>query len=112
MRLTMPCRPGWTAWPTSGRQRPQALFIPSRREGLTLHCLHACIRHVNYSPFDLRAETKTRGDPGHSCRNAPHGRSHKERRSGRWFVLMENLGIPKAVAFDANFREAGFAMFP
>ena len=27
------------------------------------------------------------------------------------FVLMENLGIRKAVAFDANFRQAGFAMF-
>lgn len=28
------------------------------------------------------------------------------------FVLMENLGIRKALAFDANFRQAGFAMFP
>ena len=28
------------------------------------------------------------------------------------FVLMENLGIRKAVTFDANFRQAGFAMFP
>jgi len=28
------------------------------------------------------------------------------------FVLMENLGIRKAVAFDANFRQAGFATFP
>jgi len=25
---------------------------------------------------------------------------------------MENLGIRKAVAFDANFRQAGFATFP
>jgi len=28
------------------------------------------------------------------------------------FVLMENLGIRKAVTFDANFQQAGFAMFP
>ena len=28
------------------------------------------------------------------------------------FVLMENLGIRKALTFDANFRQAGFAMFP
>lgn len=28
------------------------------------------------------------------------------------FVLMENLGIRKALAFDRNFREAGFATFP
>lgn len=28
------------------------------------------------------------------------------------FVLMENLGIRKAVTFDTNFRQAGFAMFP
>ena len=28
------------------------------------------------------------------------------------FVLMENLGIRKALAFDANFRQAGFATFP
>src|SRR5206468_12200235 len=28
------------------------------------------------------------------------------------FVLMENLGIRQAVAFDANFRQAGFATFP
>jgi len=28
------------------------------------------------------------------------------------FVLMENLGIRKAVTFDANFRQAGFATFP
>lgn len=28
------------------------------------------------------------------------------------FVLMENLGIRKALAFDANFRQAGFAVFP
>jgi len=25
---------------------------------------------------------------------------------------MENLGIRQAVAFDANFRQAGFATFP
>jgi len=28
------------------------------------------------------------------------------------FVLMENLGIRKALTFDANFRQAGFATFP
>lgn len=28
------------------------------------------------------------------------------------FVLMGNLGIRKAVTFDANFRQAGFATFP
>jgi predicted nucleic acid-binding protein len=28
------------------------------------------------------------------------------------FVLMENLGIRKALTFDANFRQAGIAMFP
>src|SRR5438093_8238928 len=28
------------------------------------------------------------------------------------FVLMDNLGIRQAVAFDANFRQAGFATFP
>ena len=28
------------------------------------------------------------------------------------FVLMENLGIRKALTFDRNFREAGFAMHP
>ena len=28
------------------------------------------------------------------------------------FVLMENLGSRKALAFDANFRQAGFATFP
>lgn len=42
-----------------------------------------------------------------------------QRSDKRWsftdctsFVLMENLGIRKALAFDANFRQAGFAMFP
>lgn len=42
-------------------------------------------------------------------------RSDKERWSFTdctSFVLMENLGIRKALAFDANFRQAGFAMFP
>jgi len=28
------------------------------------------------------------------------------------FVLMDNLGIRKALTFDANFRQAGFATFP
>ena len=28
------------------------------------------------------------------------------------FVLMENLGIRKALTFDENFRQAGFAAFP
>src|SRR6267143_4954673 len=28
------------------------------------------------------------------------------------FVLMQNLGIRKALAFDANFQQAGFARFP
>jgi hypothetical protein len=28
------------------------------------------------------------------------------------FVLMENLGLRKALAFDRNFAEAGFAMIP
>src|SRR2546430_15221173 len=28
------------------------------------------------------------------------------------FVLMENLGIRKAVTFEPNFRQARFAMFP
>jgi len=28
------------------------------------------------------------------------------------FVLMQNLGIRKALTFDANFRQAGFATFP
>jgi uncharacterized protein len=28
------------------------------------------------------------------------------------FVLMERLGIRKALTFDRNFREAGFAMLP
>ncbi len=28
------------------------------------------------------------------------------------FVLMQNLGIRKALTFDANFRQAGFAMYP
>ena len=28
------------------------------------------------------------------------------------FVLMGNLGIRKALTFDANFRQAGFATFP
>ncbi|MFZ0891717.1 MAG: PIN domain-containing protein [Thermoplasmata archaeon] len=28
------------------------------------------------------------------------------------FVLMERLGIRKALTFDWNFREAGFAMLP
>src|SRR5206468_6383887 len=28
------------------------------------------------------------------------------------FVLMDNLGIHNAVTFDANFQQAGFAMFP
>jgi len=42
-----------------------------------------------------------------------------DRADKRWsftdctsFVLMENLGIRKAVTFDGNFRQAGFAMFP
>lgn len=42
-----------------------------------------------------------------------------ERADKRWsftdctsFVLMENLGIRKALTFDANFRQAGFATFP
>jgi uncharacterized protein len=28
------------------------------------------------------------------------------------FVLMDTLGIRKALTFDTNFRQAGFAMFP
>lgn len=42
-----------------------------------------------------------------------------ERSDMRWsftdctsFVLMGNLGIRKALTFDANFRQAGFATFP
>src|SRR5437773_9239967 len=44
-----------------------SLFLPAAisRRRFGIHCRYACIRHDDYGPFDLGAETKTPGGPGH-----------------------------------------------
>src|SRR5436309_14971475 len=44
-----------------------SLFLPAAisRRRFGIHCRYACIRHDDYGQFDLGAETKTPGGPGH-----------------------------------------------
>jgi predicted nucleic acid-binding protein len=85
-----------------------ALAIRSKRHALAVSGGRAILESRNLRI--LRVET-----PGFESAWKLFVRSQDKRWSFTdctSFVLMQNLGIRKALTFDANFRQAGFAMFP
>ena len=107
----------------SRKQKSAANSAPPEASGLVRVEASLLVVLLSKDPPQSHARThalETSGEP--KCVTAPMAPSWKlfvRRSEKRWsftdctsFVLMDNLDLRKALAFDRNFVEAGFAMIP
>src|SRR5438093_3291375 len=80
-----------------------SLFLPAAisRRRFGIHCRYACIRHDDYGPFDLGAETKTPGGPGHPLQK----RSTRKISQGEAIGALADFALQNRVLLAADAKD-------